>query len=176
MRPLLLTAVVCTMLAGCVTQAQQEVERIGSMTKAAYAQYAACRAPRYARIYEKLGVSTVGQPGRVPSAAQLADTLIVSEDDIALGLEWYAEDQACATPTIEALGRLDPEFQIYFADAFAEIAVIINDIVSNRLTYGQVNARLLLLKQHQRAAAIQLANNIKARLQAQHQEELAAQQ
>jgi hypothetical protein len=180
-RELLILVVACSALTGCVTQAQQEAERIGKITRDAYAQYTACRTPldtnpRYARVYEKLGVATASQPNRAPSAVQLADSQIISDDDIALGLEWYAEGQACATPAIEALGRIDPEFQIFFADTQAEIADIINDLVSTRQTYGQVNARLLSLKARQRVAAGEMGNNLKARLQAQHQEEVAQQQ
>src|SRR6202035_2001481 len=96
--------------------------------------------------------------------------------EIAVGLEWYAEGQACEAPGVQAFGRIDPEFEIFFADVHAEIADLINDIVSKKLTYAQVNARLLSLKQRERVVIAEIASNLKARLLTQHQEELAQQQ
>jgi TonB family protein len=176
------TVVIALALTACATQAQQEMGQIAQQMKDLTAQNQACLAPieanpRYARVYEKLGVATSRDPGRMPSAAQLGDPEVIPGDDIAVGLEWYAEGQACEAPGVQAFGRIDPEFEIFFADVHAEIADLINDIVSKRLTtYGQVNGRLLNLKQRERAVVTEIATNLKARLQAEHQEELAQQQ
>lgn len=173
---------VVAVTAACATQVQQEMQQIGQQMKDLMAQNAACLAPietnpRYARVYEKLGVATSRDPGRMPTATQLADSEIIPDDDIAVGLEWYAEGQACEAPGIQAFGRIDPEFQIFFADVHADSADLINDIVSKKLTtYGQVNARLLSLKQRERVVVAEIATNLKARLEAEHQEELAQQQ
>ena len=72
-------AVIALSLTACVTNAQREMEQIGQQIKDLMTQNMACLAPieanpRYARIYEKLGVATTHDPGRMPSAAQLADS------------------------------------------------------------------------------------------------------
>jgi TonB family protein len=165
-------------LTGCATTAQQEAERLGQTSKAAIAQLKSCMAPiaadsRYARVYEKLGVATLADFQRMPTAAQLADAEPISDADIRLGLDWYAQTQACGAPAIEALGRVEPDFQVYFADADAEATDIIGDITSGQIrTYGQLNTRIASLKQREKITATEIANNIKARLQAQHQAEV----
>src|SRR5262249_14383174 len=143
-------------LSGCgTTEAQHHVEEIGKTARAAMEQNRQCQStleanPRYTRIYQKLGVSTAREPLRAPTAAQLSDSDKVSDEDKSLGFEWYAEGQNCAVSTIEALGRLDPEFQIYFADRLSELADVLNDIATNELTFGQVNTKIASLKQHSR--------------------------
>jgi hypothetical protein len=49
--------------------------------------------PQYAFLYRKLGVATAQDPTREPAQAQLADPEKVSDDTVALGLNWYAEAQ-----------------------------------------------------------------------------------
>ena len=171
----------CAALAACATDAQRHAKEIGQTVAAAMAQTRQCQSaleanPRYARLYEKLAIDTAREPLRAPTPAQLSDTEIISDDDKSLGFEWYAEGQNCVLSGIEALGRVDPEFQIYFADRIAERADLLNDIAGNPLTYGQVNAKIASLKQRDRAAAVEMANNLKARLVAEHQEERAEQQ
>jgi hypothetical protein len=169
-------------LSGCgTTEAQRHAEEIGKTARAAMEQTRQCQSvveanPRYARIYQKFAVATVREPARAPTPAQLADNEKVSEEDKSLGFEWYAEGQNCAVSAIETLGKLDPEFQIYFADRMSERADLLNDIAANELTFGQVNGKIAGLKQHDRSAAAEMANNLKARLAEQHQEELAGRQ
>jgi|HubBroStandDraft_6_1064221.scaffolds.fasta_scaffold569230_1 hypothetical protein len=171
----------CAALAACATEAQRHAKEIGQTVQAAMAQTRQCQStleanPRYMRLYEKLAIDTATEPMRAPTPAQLSDIEIIPDDDKAIGFEWYAEGQNCVFSGIEALGRVDPEFQIYFADRIAERAELLNDIAANPLTYGQVNAEIASLKQRDRTAAAEMANNLKARLAAQHQEELAEQQ
>jgi hypothetical protein len=108
----------------------------------------------------------------MPSASQLADTQAISDDDVALAFDWYAETQACTAPAIESLGRIDPEFQIYFADTQTEIASIIYDVVSKRVNYSQVNLRIFRLHEQQKIAVSEIVNDLKERLAAEHQREL----
>jgi hypothetical protein len=172
-------AVSVMMPTGCVaTEAQRHAQEIGQTAQTAMAQMRTCLSiieanPRYDRIYQKLAVATSKEPERTPSAAQLSDSEIVSDDDKSLGFEWYAEDQNCGVPAIEALGKIDPEFQIYFADRLAELTDVLNDIAANSQTYGQINAKIATVRQHNRAAATEFVNVLKAKLSEQHQQELA---
>ncbi len=109
----------------------------------------------------------------MPSPSQLADNQIVTDSDIGLALDWFAELQACETPAIEELGQIAPEFEIFFADGQAEIAEIANKLVSTRQTFGQVNAEILVLKQNQQAGAKEMIANLKARLVESHQQEIS---
>ncbi len=166
-------------LTGCApTEAQREAQTIIARGQAALGHFKMCLSPiennpRYARIYQKVGVATANEPGRTPSPSQLADNQIVTDNDIALGLDWFAEIQACEVPVIEELGQIAPEFEIYFTDGQAEIAEIANKFVSTRQTFGQVNAQIAALRQNQRAGAKEMGANLKARLVESHQQEIA---
>jgi hypothetical protein len=133
------------LVTGCATEAQRHAEEIGKTAQSAMAQMRVCQSiieanPRYSRVYQKLGVSTSRELARSPTLAQLSDAEVVSDDDKSLGFEWYAEAQNCAVSAIEALGKIDPEFQIYFADRLSELTDVLNDIAARRLTFGEVNA------------------------------------
>src|SRR5437763_12945441 len=99
-KTLLVLAASTFALAGCFTVAQREAMRIGSIAKDGWEQEKPCLkviegSPRYARVYQKLGISTADDPLRDPSAAQLADREVSSDEDITVGLEWYAEFHNC---------------------------------------------------------------------------------
>lgn len=166
-------------LVGCFTAAQREAMRIGSLAKDGWEQEKPCLkviegSPRYARVYQKLGVSTVDDPLRDPSPAQLADQEVIADEDIAMGLEWYAEFQSCELTALETLGRIDPELEIIYGDRQADTASLLNDVVSKRIqTYGVVNAQIALIKHKQRAAIQSWGRDLAARLSEQHQQELA---
>src|ERR1700693_4885938 len=152
-------------LTGCATEAQRHAQEISKAAQAALAQMRSCQSaleanPRYARVYEKLGVSTAREPGRAPTPAQLSDREIVSDDEKSLGFEWYAEGQNCIASAIEALARIDPEFEIYFADRLTELTDVLNDIATHRQTHGEVNAIIESQKQRDRVAAAEFAHNL----------------
>jgi hypothetical protein len=174
----LLTALAAfSVLAGCATQAQIEAGKIVSTAREASDRTKACLSStetklQYARVYEKLGVAMAGDLTRMPSQAQMADPERISDDDIALGLRWYAETQECARTAIESFAAIDPELQTMYADSVRETTEIIDEIVTTKPTYGHVNQRLFSLKLHQKEAATQWAQNLRARLVEKHQQEL----
>jgi hypothetical protein len=165
-------------VSACTTQAQIEATKFAQKARVTLDAYNACLAPieadsRYARIYEKLGVAKTSDPNRVPSQVQLTDETKLSNEDIALGLNWYAEIQHCDLPAIASLGEIDPEFQSYFARARAERTDVINEIVTTKPSFGRINQRLYALRLNDKAEATQLAQKIRARLVVAHQRELA---
>jgi hypothetical protein len=172
----LITATVASLLASC-THAQIEVVQIGNTAREVQTKVLACRSkidanPQYAFIYRKLGVATSQDPAREPAQTQLADNEKVSDDAVALGLNWYAEAQTCDVEMIESLSGVAPELRPVFISSQREITDIINEIVATRPTYGHVNQRILDLKRHQKEALNQAVQQIKARLAAEHAQEL----
>ena len=114
--------------------------------------------PRYARIYEKLSVATATDLGRMPTPRQLSDNEVISDADIALGLEWYARVRTCTAPVNQALGGVDPKIQSYLAASQVDTKNIIDDIVSKQIrTFAQANARLSVIKEHQQILDAKLA-------------------
>ena len=92
--------------------------------------------PQYAFfLYRKLGVATAQDPTREPTQAQLADPEKVSDDTVALGLNWYAEAQTCDVEGIESLSEAAPEFGPRFIASQEEKTDIVNEIVATRPTY-----------------------------------------
>ena len=159
-------------LGGCATQAQMEATRTAASTREATSAWNTCLVrvqakPRYARIYEKLGVATL-----MPSEAQLADTARMTNEDIALGLNWYTEVNECFPPLLEALAKIDQEYVAVFADDERQRTAIVNEIVVAKPTYGNVNREILILATQRKEAVTRVAQRIQARLAASRQQEL----
>jgi hypothetical protein len=108
----------------------------------------------------------------MPTEAQLNDHDKISDGDIATSLRWYVDAQQCALPAMESLAQISPDFQQYFVDVQRETTDIINEIVTTRPMFGQINQRLLALKTWEKAAAKTMAENLRNSLAARHQEEL----
>ena len=123
-------AIAAILLASCATHAQIEAVAIMSTAREVQKKVLACTSkietkPEYAFIYKKLGVGTAQDPMREPTQAQLADTEKVSDEAVALGLNWYAEAQTCTVEGIEALSGVAPEFGPIFIDYYNEVTDII---------------------------------------------------
>jgi len=165
-------------LAGCATQAQLETVRIAKLASATLEKNKACLSeienkPQYARVYEKLGMGLTTDLNRMPTEEQMNDKERVTDADIALGLSWYAETQDCSLPAIEALSSVDPEYQIFFAKYQNESADLVTEIVKTKPSFGYINQHLMVMKLKTKEEATRLAQHVKARLIAQHQEEIA---
>lgn len=164
-------------LVGCA--AQMEAVRIAEVSGKARSIYKDCMLPvetdpKYAPLYEKLGFATTSDLNRSPSQAQLADNKRISDDDIALGLNWFAELQDCDLALFESLFTVAPEYQIYFANNQIEEADIINEIVTTKPTFGHINQRVLAFQLRRKEAGKRIAPKMRARLAAEQQQETEA--
>ena len=162
-------------LLGC-TEAQRYALEVGRQAQRAMIPLKECQRgqeadPRFVRIYQKLAVSTADDPFRDPTLAQLTDREAISDADKSLFLVWYSEGQTCALPTTEELGRLAPEFEIYFASAQAEQVELINEFIVNRHTFGEANATISNFKARVRVGAKEATADMMARVNAWDQEE-----
>jgi hypothetical protein len=172
---------VLAFIAGCTSQAQREALTIQTTARETLETLKVCirpieTKPEYARLYEKIAAATTSDLHRLPSQAQLADAERPSDTDIALALTWYAEGQQCALPAIEALIKVVPEVEIPIADEQAEAADLINEVVTTRPTFGHINQRLYAFRLHQKEASARLAQNVRARLVSEHEQELQERQ
>ena len=77
-------------------------------------------------------------------------------------------------PFMETISAAAPEIQIYFTNGQVEQADILNDIVVNKPTIGQVNQRLLALKLRNKENAKQAGQQVRLRLAAEQQQEVQA--
>jgi hypothetical protein len=175
MRSLVAIALGGAILTGC-TEAQRYALQVQSRAQAAMVPFRACQTtleadPRFTWLYQKTAVSTAADPFREPTTAQLSDSEIISDYDKALFLVWFGEAQTCATPTMQELGQLAPEIEIYFANAQADEADLINEFLIHQHTFGEANAAISAFKVRTRAAAKEMAANLKARIEASDQDE-----
>lgn len=173
----LLAVPVAAFLVSCATHAQRETLEILNSARDVENKSLACVSkleaePQYAFLYRKLGIATAEDPAREPTQAQLADPEKISDDAVALGLNWYAEAQTCSVEGIETLSRVAPEFGPVFIANQQEITDIINEIAATKPTYGRVNQRILDLRRHEKEEAKQAAQQLKTRLAAEHAQEL----
>ncbi|MGA8697506.1 MAG: hypothetical protein WB689_27465 [Xanthobacteraceae bacterium] len=173
----LLAGMATALLASCATRAQIEAYGIANTARDVQKKVLGCFAkieakPEYALLYKKVAFSTIQDPDRMPSQAQLADAEKVSDDAVALGLNFYAEAQDCNIEGIESLSGVAPEFWPLFIDFQRNRIDLINEIVATKPSYGHINERLRDFKLREREAAIQAAQAIKIRLVAQHELEL----
>lgn len=171
--PLLMIA---GLLLACASKADDETQRIQSLAQQALAQAQFCNAsisakPQYAHIYQKVAVGLENGKFRTPTPAMLADNGRPSDDDIAHGLDWYAESQTCNRTGLDTLGKIDPELLIISARSEQENAILVRDIVRDRPTYGVINSRLVENRQRVTAAINQWGLKLRARLDAMRQQE-----
>ncbi len=164
-------------LGGCA--AQMEASRIANSARATLDSLKICMQPieakpEYARLYQKLGVVTTSDLNRLPFQSQLDDSERISDADIAVDMNWYAENQSCSTAAIERFLTDVPEAQISYTNSQIEIADIINETIAIKPTYGHINQRLLALKLRQKEEAKQMVRNVRARLAAEQQQETEA--
>ena len=91
-----IAVVACLALVGCA--AQMEALNISKTARKSTEKAKACllpieNKPEYARIYENVAIARSSDNFQTtPSPAQLAATERVSDDDIAIMLNWYAEN------------------------------------------------------------------------------------
>jgi hypothetical protein len=132
MRALRTIALMSIMIASGCTNAQRYATEVVQHAQADMIPFRECQKgieadPQFSALYQSLAVSTAADPFREPTNAQLSDSHIISDDDKSLFLAWFSEAQQCALPTIEDLGRLAPEIEIYFADIQADQTDLINE-------------------------------------------------
>ena len=169
----LCAAALIFMLMGCETAAQREADRIITLAQEGMKQSAACHAPiehnpRYARIYAKFGVGE-----ELPTRAQLADRETITDDDVALGFDWYAEFERCERADIERLGRIDPQLGIWATNVIRVKTQLVAEIANSRPSYREINQKILTLREAERAAGRTWGYGLANRLRAAHQQELA---
>lgn len=175
MRRLAALALVCLALAGC-TAAQRYAMEVGQRAQAAMVPLRQCEAsletaPQFARMYRKLAIDTTTESFREPTTAQLSDSELISDGDKLAFLAWFRDFQVCSTPTIEELGRLAPEIEVYFANVQADEADLLNEFLVNRHTFGEANAAISAFKARIRVERKEMGANMKARFEAWDQEE-----
>ncbi len=170
-------------LAGCATNgptaAQTEFSRMQAASRDAIEKQLACRKPidanpRYAKIYQNYGVGV----NVYPSAAQLANTEKLAEEDLGIGFDWYAELEQCDTELAQGMGRIDPALGALMVGAIRDSTEIVIDIVGTepRPTIGSINAKILSYKNRLKVQSQEWGRRTMARLKAEHQEEIAVRQ
>ena len=175
MRKLAALVFACFALVGC-TEAQRYALEVSRRAQAAMVPFRECQTqleadPQFTRVYQKIAVSTAADPFREPTSAQLSDNEIISDGDRMLFLAWFAKLQICSTPTMEEMGRLAPEIEVYFANAQADQADLINEFLVNRHTFGEANAAISAFKARIKVAAKETGATLMTRYEEWDQEE-----
>jgi len=162
-------------LYACATAAQREEQKIISTGSEARQKGLACRVPIRANpLCARRDSKMALEPAQMPTPAQLSDREIISDDDIAHGLEWYAEIQQCDRASIETYGRLnDPGLSQLLTRVTAYSTEIVAAVAEQKPTYGAINAKIAQFRTEQKEAAQAWAERTKMRLQGQQEQELA---
>jgi hypothetical protein len=129
-----------------MTEAQRERQNLYRSVKQVAGQAQACYNKlkddqRHASLYENF--SLIRKPA---TKNELDNTNRVSDDMARLVLEWYASHQKCDNAMLSGFGRLDGRLEIVAIKWLQDRARLLQRIVTERPTYGQVNAELDVLK------------------------------
>ncbi len=90
---------------------------------------------KYAPLYSKLAFS------RAPATpGQLRDEQMISDEHLMLGLEWYAQNQVCDDLTLKGFSEVNPELGVTAAGWIQARTKMLNDVLTKRPTYGELNA------------------------------------
>ena len=92
---------------------------------------------KYALIYQGLALD-----GNKPTPQQIENETTVTDAEIQVGMEWFAEDQKCSALSIQELSNLDFRIGTKVAGWQTEITDIFDDAISNHPTYGHINTRI----------------------------------
>jgi hypothetical protein len=177
-RQILIILISAMGITSCVTTpAEREAGRIQTLANDNFKQSKECRVAiqeklEYANLYQKFGVTILS----LPTSAQLEDDTKVTDEAIALGFDWYAEIENCDRADIERLGRIDPELGMIATNMSQRETEIVAMIVKSHPTYGEINKKILQIKNNYRAALAQWNQKLKVRLQQEQQQELEVRQ
>ena len=81
---------------------------------------------KYALIYQGLALD-----GNKPTPQQIENETTVTDAEIQVGMEWFAEDQKCSALSIQELSNLDFRLGTKVAGWQTEITDIFDDAISN---------------------------------------------
>lgn len=172
----LVLGTVVAILVGCASAADQEAQRIGGLAKSALQNYALCSGavmakPQYAKLIRKLPIGLENGKVREPTPQQLADTDQFTADDIVNVMEGHAEVEVCNRQALDTFGKIDPELLVMAARQEQRVAEIITDIVSKKVTYGEVNQRIVRNRAQYRAELAPWGQKLRERIAAMRQQE-----
>ncbi len=168
---------ISVLLTCCVSAADQEVQRIQTLTRTAIMDDIACAAaisakPQYAHLYQKFNIGREANGTlRQPTPTQLADRERVSDEDIGNVLEYHAEAQACRVRTMDTLGKIDPELAIIMAHQEQDIAGIFSQMVQYRPPYGTINLKIVDLKERTKQESAQWGQKLRSRIAVMRQQD-----
>jgi hypothetical protein len=136
------------LVAGCatITDAQQERQKLFNEVNSVVTQSQNCynaltSEQRFAPLYSKFSLR------RKPATqSELGDSGRVSEEFVRLILDWYAAHQKCDNVMLSGFGKADGRLEIVAIKWLQDRARLLEKIVRQRPTYGQVNAELDVLK------------------------------
>jgi|GEM_PF-2966600 len=134
----------------------------------------ACRSPiqankKFTHMYEKLSIAY----GEMPTENKLKDEEVITDYDVALGLDWYSEWQYCMASQVEAMGKIDPEMAIIGTGVIKKQVALINEIVTTRPTFGHINRKILDMRNALKTDMSHWSEKLDRRLNAMQSQELA---
>jgi hypothetical protein len=139
------------LVAACatITDAQQERQKLFNEVSSVVTQSQNCynaltTEQRFEPLYSKFSLK------RKPATqSELGNSGRVSEDVVRLILDWYAAHQKCDNVMLTGIGRADGRLEIVAVKWLQDRARLLETIVRQRPTYGQVNAELEVLKKRE---------------------------
>ena len=129
-----------------MTNAQREYEKLYTGIEEVAGQAQACYNQlgddqKYAPLFANFAL--IRKPA---TQTELNNQDHVSDEMVRLILDWYALHQQCDNAMISGFGRLDGRLEIVAIKWLQDRARLLERIITERPTYGQINAELDVLK------------------------------
>ena len=170
--------VLCLLLGACatVTDAQRQkqalFERLMQVSRASLTCFDRLAVTsKYAQLYSKLALS------RAPATpGQLTDEQKISDEHLILGLDWYAQNQVCDDLTLKGFSEIHPDLGAAAASWIQVRTQMLNDVLTNRPTYGKLNADIEAHKAREGRDVQSWINKVNAHFAQRHSAEMAQQE
>ncbi len=163
----ILSVVILVALVGCasVIDVPTEKRRIEQQIAATTNSISGCSkrlstVTKYQGLESRLALDQTKQP----TNEQIANTAILTSDDLQTGIEWFAQRQECGRLGAEAYGRIDPELGSVVVTAWADNVNLYREVIADRPTYGHINKRLKALSIKRQAMFRTYYSNLDKRL------------
>jgi len=179
MKRILTIAAIAVVLVGCgTTAAEREAANIKAVTQSAGKEMTACKIaiynkPEYDSIRDKL---LSPENKFQPTLAQLADDSVPTKDESNLLIRYHDDILPCRGDALSKVESVAPEFTSAMAVGMAEQDEIQLQLVKRHISWGKADKELVQVGQQIRQEAKDGAAEIKNRLGASNQAELAQRQ
>ncbi len=177
MKTVLLALLVLSVLAGCATQAQRQLEQTKKAIDVAVTNENKCIKPiRQSPAFERLDKRFIFGVDDPRTVEKLALKTYVTEQEVKDFFDYSERNIQCQSASLKDYSKVHPEYVAYMANSYAELNSAVAMVVNKELTIGDYNQRRVNIINRARAEYYQVGQRITSQLNQAHQYELAQRQ